>query len=68
MLETSTTILAKNVDGGVEDVLLDLLARIVVLENSIDVLAGLTHEQAIPSRYTMEYPGGIVAAFVREMP
>lgn len=32
MTETSESILDKNVDGGVETILLDLLARIKVLE------------------------------------
>lgn len=32
MTETSLSILAKDVDGDVEDIVLDLLARIVALE------------------------------------
>ena len=57
MAETAETILNKDVDGGVETVLLDLLARIEELES---------RPQVVPSRYTMEYPGGVVATYLLE--
>lgn len=57
--------LLEAMDAGIDELkatlLTDLLARIEALE-SRSVPA-----QAIPSRYTMEYPGGIVASFVREV-
>ena len=54
MPETPTTILAKNVDGGVEDIVLDLLARIEALE---------ARPQSFPLGYTMTYPGGVVVKY-----
>ncbi len=59
MLETAATILSKNVDGGVEDVVLDLLARIEALESR-------PSEAMVPEKYTMHFPGGIVKTYVLE--
>ena len=56
MPETSTTILAKNVDGGVEDIVIDLLARIEALE---------ARPQTFPDGYTMSYPDGVVVKYAR---
>ncbi len=57
MTETAASILAKDVDGGVEEVVLDLLARIEALQAQIATI-DLAPAVRRPVRYIAEYDDG----------